>query len=713
MPRIWRKTNNNWEPIKTVYRKTGGTWQSVRRVWRKTNNAWQLVFQQSLTPSIESRVEISKVITSTQTVRLTGKLYHWLNSTSVTYQFARSTNAINYFNISGASGTSTNPSSGGSNTNDQYVLLQSDVTANTTNYYIYISRASNSTFNTEQTSTSDFVIVEAPRNLTLSNSRTSSSITISWNNDIYSGRYEYQYKASSSGTWNTAVFLSPGTTTTSFTISGLSASTNYDFRVRGWTGTSNSFGYFGNWAEVTVSTLGVQAPNPPTNLSASSISKDSFFLSWSASTVDSTHDAPASYDYGVNTSNVTAPATEITGTSGSNLNPSNNQYKNKLVADTNRFELIDELSAATDYYGWVRAKNSGGSSAWAVSAKITTLALKPPKSVTSLTHVSADRTQTSLKFTWTKPVADSTNNDATHYIYHISSTNSEPALASYNGYLDGGATETVTVSSLSQNTTYYFWIRAGNNDGYSGNASNAPVSGTTLAQLNPPGAPTSAAFTIPSPSGLTLSWTQGTGGTPTAYEIAISTSTTPPTLTSISTYIDRWFDVGNVLTYRPIGLSPNTLYYGWVRAKNADGTSGNSNRPSASTRSITITNPKWNTTAPSNFERNTSVPYMRWGWDNGTTTTSGSGTGSGLTQDGFFYEIYTTSTGTTLWDSGYRSQRTTNSNLLVNGANRIYVQNYNNTSNPPYTTASRFGRIQISCYDFDFTPFVGAWTGRI
>jgi hypothetical protein len=451
-----------------------------------------------------------------------------------------------------------------------------------------------------------------------------------------------------------------------------------------------------------VTTIGiVSPPASPTGLYADSISKDSFFLGWNAVSTATT------YDFGVSTSNTSPPSTLIT--SG---NPGPGQYRTKSVIDTSRYEIISSLSPSTDYYGWVRASNSAGSSSWSVSAKITTLALKPPNPVTSLTHVSADRTQTSLKFSWTIPTTSSTNNAATHYIYHTSSTNSEPTLVNYNGYLDGGSNASATISSLSSNTLYYFWIRAGNADGYS---TVATSSGTTLAVANPPGAPTTAGFTVPSPSGLTLGWTKGTGGDPTSYEIAISTSTTPPTSTStsITTYIDKWYDVGTVTSYRVLGLSPGTTYYGWVRAKNADGTSGNSNRPNATTRTVTITNPKWDTTSPSNFQRNTGSQFMRWGWNNGTTTTSGTGTGGGLTQNGFYYEIYTTATGTTLWDSGYRAQRTTNSPLTVNGTSRIYVQNYTTSTTPAYTTASRFGRIQIECYDVDFSVYKGAWTGRI
>jgi hypothetical protein len=382
MPSIWRKTNGSWVKLKTVYRKTGGSWQSVRRVWRKSEGVWKLVFLQALTPSIAQQVTISITTGATQLKTLVGRVYRWSDATSVSYQFTKSTNGTSFSNIVGASGTSTNPASGSSNTLDQYTLAQADVVANTTNYYIYVSKGSNSTFGTEQTSASEYITLEAPRDLTLTTSSTSKTVTVSWNNDTYSGRYEYQYKLTSSLTWSTAAFLSPGTTTTSFTIgsvaSPLSSSTSYDFRVRGWTGTSNNYGYYGNWTEVSKSTAAPTIPNPPTGVQAASgtVDKDSFFLEWTSPVTDATHDAATGFDFGANTSNTVAPATQVTDPAGVS---SGNWKTISLVDRPNNYELISSLSAGTTYYGWVRSRNSAGVSSWAVSAAITTTALKTTK----------------------------------------------------------------------------------------------------------------------------------------------------------------------------------------------------------------------------------------------------------------------------------------------------------------------------------------------
>lgn len=705
MPSIWRKTNGSWVKLKTVYRKTGGSWQSVKRVWRKSEGTWRLVFLQSLTPSIAQQVTVSMTTGTTQLKTLVGRLYRWSDATSVSYQFTKGTNGISFSNISGASGTSTNPASGSSNTSDQYTLAQADVTANTTNYYQYVSRASNSTFGTEQTSASDYITLEAPRDLTLDTTATSTSITVSWTNDTYSGRYEYQYKLGTDATWSTAAFLAPGTTTTSFTRSSLTNSTSYDFRVRGWTGTSNNYGYYGNWATATKSTSGPQAPNAPTGVQAASgtVDKDSFFLEWTASTTDSTHDAPTSYDFGINSSAGTPPATLIT-----TGNPGVNQYRNNLLADTNLYELISSLSANTTYYAYVRAKNSGGSSSWAASSAITTATLKPPNDVTNLSKDTTVDSETSLKFTWTAPATDATHLDATSYIYRLSTTDAAPTAA--EEFETADSTANLTISSLTGNTTYYFYIKAKNDDGRSPNFVRA--TGKTKASANPPGTPTSVSLGNPSQSGLRFTWAKGTGGDPTTYVIALSTTTTEPTTENLFDYDDYYYETGTTTTNYTFGvLDPNKTYYAWVKARNADGTSTSVRRNATTAAAPTVGAPTW--TAATNFQRTST--QIRWGWGNTGSLSPTTGTYTAMTRSTMFWQFYTTSTTSTITASGSKDYTTTNdTRTTVNSVNFPYLLTSGSSSpDITYSTSSRFVRVQASAYDYDSKGWDSAWTARI
>ena len=708
MPKIWRKTAGAWQPIKTVYRKTNGSWQSVKRVWRKTNGAWQLVFLQSLTPSIAQQVTISMNTTGTQLKTLVGRVYRWSDSTSVTYQFTRSTDGNSFSNISGASGTSTNPASGSSNTSDQYTLTQSSVTANTTNYYKYVSKGINSTFGTEQTSASEYITLEAPRDLTLSGTRTSNSITVSWNNDtIGSNRYEYQHKLSSSTIWSSSSYVAPGSGTTSFTISNLSNDTYYDFQVRGWTGTSNGFGYYGNYAPLTLSTLPPQAPNPPTGVQADSdsIDTDSFFLEWTASVTDSTHDAPTSYDYGINSSAGSPPTNLIT--SG---NPGVGQYKNELLANTNLYELISGLTANTTYYAYVRAKNSGGSSAWAASSGITTEALKPPNNITNLAKDTSIDSQTSLKFTWTAPTVDSAHTSATSYAYSYGTVDSAPTNSGDYETFGGGAGTEVTLTGLTANTDYYIFIKAKNADGLS--STWVRGTGKTKASLNPPGVPSSVSLGNPSQSGLRFTWSAPTtGGTVVSYIIALSTTTTEPTTENLFDYDDFYYDTGSTTTNFTFGLlDPNKTYYAWVKARNADGTSTSVRRNATTAVAPTVGAPTWTS---SNFQRTST--QIRWGWGNTGSLSPTTGTYTAMTRSTMFWEFYTSASGGSPSNSGSKSYTTTNdTRTTVNGSSFPYLLTSGSSSpDVTYSANARYVRVQASAYDYDSQSYYSAFTSRI
>jgi hypothetical protein len=705
MPTTWIKTGSGWTQIKSLFLKTSSAWSDLSNTWIKTGStAWTKVFTKASVPTIASQVEITIGNTATETKRLTGRLYRWTNSTSITYRFRSSTNNVSYSNISGASGTSTNPASGSSNTTDQYVLTQSDVVANTTNYFQYVSRAVNSTFGTEAESVSFETSFEMPRNLSLTSTKTSTSVTVSWTNDTHSARYEYQTKLNSSATWGSSVFLSPGSSTTSFTLSGLANSTAYDFRVRGRTSTTNANGYFGNWAEIPVTTDAPAAPNVPTGLIAANEDTSSFTIAW---TTPTTGDAPTGFDFGASTSGTSAPSTEVT----SGTATTSGQWRRITIADRpNNYELISGLSPGTDYYGWVRSRNSGGVSAWVASAKITTDILKPPNNITNLVKDTSVDSQTSLKFTWTAPTTDSTHNDATSYVYSYGTSNSAPTgNGDYETFGGGSGTE-VTLTELTANTTYYIFIKAKNADGLS--STWVSQSGKTKASSNPPGTPTSVSLANPSQSGLRFTWAVGTGGAPTTYVIALSTTTTEPTTENLFDYDNFYYETGNTTTnFTFSGLDASTTYYAWVKARNADGTSTSVRRNATTAAAPTVNRPSW--TSATNFQRTST--QLRWGWGNTGSISPTTGTYLAMTRSTMFWEYYTTSTTNTVTFSGAKDYTTTNdSRATVNSTNFPYLV-WSGGSSPEvtYSSSGRFVRVQATAYDYDSKIWESAWTPRI
>lgn len=114
-----------------------------------------------------------------------------------------------------------------------------------------------------------------------------------------------------------------------------------------------------------------------------------------------------------------------------------------------------------------------------------------------------------------------------------------------------------TISGLAQNTTYYFWARTHNSEGwgpYSGRAS-----GKTLAVPTAPSAPLLSSITATS---VDVSWTDNANGgsTITAHQIGWGVSSSAPT----STVSASSPQVVN-------GLTPGTTYYIFVRAQNSVG----------------------------------------------------------------------------------------------------------------------------------------------
>src|SRR6187402_2393700 len=102
---------------------------------------------------------------------------------------------------------------------------------------------------------------------------TTSSATANWSPVSGANSYNVDYKQSSSGSW---INIASGTTSLSWNLSGLPASTSFDWRVRA-NCSSGSSGY----AQKTFSTLSQSGPcNAPTGLSTSPITATAATATW-------------------------------------------------------------------------------------------------------------------------------------------------------------------------------------------------------------------------------------------------------------------------------------------------------------------------------------------------------------------------------------------------------------------------------------------------
>ena len=465
------RANGAWRTLSKVFVYASGAWRTVQGGFLYANGAWRQFFSSGLTPVIASQVTISK--SGSGTITLTGTNFRWTNFSSGVYYFNRSTDNVNWTQM--ATGSITNPSVGGSNTKT-YVLTQSDVIANTTNYYQFVVEVTSST-STTASSTSASETVEGTRNITdLSSSSVGKTfVTLSWTASLYAGSQVVQYKQSSSPTWITDSTQSGSTT--SYSVTALSSNTSYDFRIIPYTGASAT-GYFGNSSNIyTVSTLTSKPPNNPTGLTASNITTNSLTFSWTAPTTDSTHDAATSYIWTYNTTGVTPTGGNGTASTSVSVSP---------------------LSSSTLYYLWVIAQNADGFSSWVFTTATTLTPIITPGVPGSLSHTKSYSfvqlsnfltriTSTQKNQQWTYQVNANYNvtwtaaSNAVSYEIAVSSVNSNPGTV----YASTASTNyTFSSTQINQDTvTWFFWVRGVSSDGTRGAWTSGSTGGTSTATV--------------------------------------------------------------------------------------------------------------------------------------------------------------------------------------------------------------------------------------
>jgi hypothetical protein len=182
-------SSSTWKKVTSLFVASGGVWKNVTSAWVASAGVWKKVFPGTLTPSIESTVEISRN-NATYPSTLTGTNYHWNDSTSLTYVFQKSADNSSWSNIGSATSIA-NPSSSSSNT-VTYALTLSDFPA-FTSYYRFVVTAVNSTYSTTATSTSSSVSVNRPAPInTVAPTISPSSGTVGVT----------EYSVTSNGTWD-------------------------------------------------------------------------------------------------------------------------------------------------------------------------------------------------------------------------------------------------------------------------------------------------------------------------------------------------------------------------------------------------------------------------------------------------------------------------------------------------------------------------------
>lgn len=306
------------------------------------------------------------------------------------------------------------------------------------------------------------------------NNITSGSATLSWAAAPSTNLYTVQYKLATASTWTTAT-----TASTSFNLTGLSASTNYVWSVK-----TDCSAYATN-VSFTTTSGGSSACSAPTNLTTSNITQTGATLNWGA----------------------------VSGATGYTV-----QYKTSAASTwttvnaTTASTTISGLTAATNYVWQVKANCSTGYSS---QGSFTTAATSGCAAPTNLTSTSI--TQTGATLNW------SAVSGATSYTlqYKTSTASTWTTVTS--------STNSRTVTGLMAGTTYVWQVKASCSTGYSSQASFAT---TTSSGCN---APVNLASSGITQTGATVSWSAVSGATGYTLQYRRSTTSTWTTVSTTST----------------------------------------------------------------------------------------------------------------------------------------------------------------------------------
>ncbi len=261
-------------------------------------------------------------------------------------------------------------------------------------------------------------------------------LTANWNAVDGATSYELDVSTSSSFASFLAGYEAKSVTGTSEKITGLTENTEYFYRIRA----KNSAGNSANSNVISAKTNAKQVeepqkPNAPVATAATNIGETELTANWNAV------DGATSYELDVSTSS--SFASFLAG------------YEAKSVTGTS--EKITGLTENTEYFYRIRAKNSAGNSANSNVISAKTNAQAVPQVATPVASNATNITETSFKANW------QTAQNATQYTLEVSTSSNFTSLK-VNETLTATSFE---VTNLDENTTYFYRVKASNQDGSS------------------------------------------------------------------------------------------------------------------------------------------------------------------------------------------------------------------------------------------------------
>ncbi|SDS43056.1 S8 family serine peptidase [Opitutus sp. GAS368] len=315
----------------------------------------------------------------------------------------------------------------------------------------------------------------APSNLSAT-ATSSSAINLTWTNNATNAQGNTVERSTDNATFTQIASLAAGTT--SYSDTGLTASTTYYYRVRAFNSAGNSA--YSNTASAATQSPPPTIPAAPSNLSATATSSSAINLTWT----DNTNNEDG---FRVERSTDNTTFTQVAS----------------LAANSTSYSDTG-LAASTTYYYRVRAFNSAGNSGYSNTASATTQA-PPPTVPAAPSNLSASATSSSaINLTWTNNATNAQGNTVERSTDNATFTQIASLAAGTTSYSDTG---------LTASTTYYYRVRAFNSAG------NSAYSNTASATTQPP--PALATVTVMASVPLA-----NEAGTPGQFTITRSGDTT-------------------------------------------------------------------------------------------------------------------------------------------------------------------------------------------
>lgn len=258
------------------------------------------------------------------------------------------------------------------------------------------------------------------------------AITLSWLAPTSGGAvasYTAQYRATGQSGWITA---GTGIVSLGFIVTGLTASTEYDFQVYGVNSAGN-----GSPSSIANGTTTIAAPGTPSGLVTGSVTQTTAPMSW---TTPSSGGAVATYTLQYRVTGATSWI-QVTGLTSASY-------------------TITGLTASTSYDVQVAAVNAGGSSAFTVTTTALTLVSAPGLPGTPTAAAASASTNTTQSLTWAAPTSGGTV--ATYNVrYGAHPASSWTTLSGITG-------TSTTVAGLAAGSSYDYQVEAVNAGGNSG-----------------------------------------------------------------------------------------------------------------------------------------------------------------------------------------------------------------------------------------------------